>query len=265
MTAAVEALAASAASACASGLVSLSTTRTQQVASVELDSKKSRFHKMSRSIMKGAALHALKFNQAIMLTATYRKDAEPRKEDISKALHAARQWATRQKITLRYVWAAELTKKGKLHYHVLFFLPPGKKLPMFDARGWWPHGMTRVEWARSGPAYIAKYASKGGGEGRAQIPKGFRIHGTGGLQGFEKTERRYHLAPQWVRNVFTLDERPKYINGIGWLSQTTGHIQESPYFVASIKGTRITVGIHQWYQDFLIQSVFPSIQHTRFF
>ena len=120
----------------ASGLVSLSTSSGKQVATqVGIDSKRSRFARMSRSIMKGALLHAAHCFQPIMLTTTYRADAKPSPKDISQALHAARDWARYRRIPLRYVWAAEMTKKGKLHYHVLFFLPAGVKLPMFDSKG----------------------------------------------------------------------------------------------------------------------------------
>ena len=224
-----------------------------------IDTKKARLGKMSRAVMKGAALHDLRLRDTyttrnyapIMATATYAKHVEPNPKHISYTLKLARQWAERKGFKLRYVWVAELTKKGKLHYHILFFLPPGKKLPMFDRAGWWKHGSTRLEWARNALQYIAKYASKGGGKGRHKFPKGFRLHGTGGLDKNERAERRYHLAPSWVRIYFTQEDKPKPMHGGGWLSTVTGDFQASPFYLVAVTAGRVVVGVKKWFTDYL--------------
>lgn len=211
--------------------------------------------------MKGAALHDLRLRDTyterryvpIMATTTYRKGVEPNAKDISYTIRRARKWAERKGFALRYVWVAELTKKGKLHYHILFFLPPGKKLPMFDVAGWWKHGSTRLEWARNAVAYLAKYASKGGGQGRSKFPKGFRLHGTGGLDKNERAERRYHLAPSWVRIYFTQADKPKPMEGGGWLSTVTGDFQASPFYLVAVTAGRVVVGVKKWFTDYLNQ------------
>lgn len=223
-----------------------------------VDSKKARFSRMTRAVMKSSTLHNafvassyVAKSACIMATLTYRKDVEPSANDIRGLIRHAKKWADRRGFKLRYVWVAELTKKGKLHYHILFFLPPRQKLPMFDRRGWWKFGSTRLEWARNAVAYMAKYASKGGGKGRSLFPKGFRLHGCGGLEKDERNERRYHLAPGWVRHFFELNERPKPCKGGGWFSAVDGTFQASPYFLLSASAGRVVIGTHKWYVDFL--------------
>lgn len=213
-----------------------------------IDTKRSKVARLQRSVMTGGKLHAASMaaeyarkTATIMATLTYARDGEHDAQDIKECLRRARQWANRRRIVLRYVWVAELTRRGRLHYHVLFFLPPMVRLPMFDQNGWWTKGMTRLEWARQPLAYLAKYASKGGGSGK--YPKGTRTHGTGGLDKDQRNERRYSLAPQWVRYWFDLEDRPAPAEGGGWYSRVTGHWQESPFFVVSASAMRVAVAI----------------------
>lgn len=254
---------ASEASAGRAGLVSCSTMQTPNKApNLEFDTTRTRITKMQRAVMKGANLHTehalsiLGKCRPIMATLTYRNDREPTAADVRDCITRARVWLDRKyrhlskecRPKLRYVWTAELTKKGKLHYHILFFLPGGLRLPMFDRAGFWKHGMSRLEWARNGIAYIAKYASKGGGDSRQKFPKGFRLHGSGGFSGEQRIARRYHLAPAWVRNCFTFDEIPKRMKG-GWISMVTGEIVESPYQLISASAGRVRLRVAQWYSD----------------
>ena len=64
-------------------------------------------------------------------------------------------------IFIHYVWVLELTKRGRPHYHVLFWLPRGISMPKADKQGWWRHGMTNTVPARSPVGYLCKYTSKG--------------------------------------------------------------------------------------------------------
>ncbi len=235
------------------GLVSCTTTHTSNNPDgIVVDTRKSRLSKMSRSVLKGANLHtehqAAAFSSrtaTIMATLTYRPRVEPKPEHITSLLNHARNWFKRKcGGKLRYVWTAELTKKGKLHYHILFFLPPRVRLPLFDLRGWWPHGMTRLEWAKNPIAYIAKYASKGNSKGK--FPKGFRIHGCGGLTKPEAADKRYHCAPSWVREVFAPDEDPRPIDGGGWVSRITGEWWPSPYELLYAASGRVVVRVAPW-------------------
>ena len=254
---------ASEASAGGAGLVSCSTSHASNN-SLEFDPSRTRITKMQRAVMKGANLHTEHamslFGKCrpIMATLTYASDRQPTAKDVATCVNRTRDWLDRKyshlakanRPKLRYVWTAELTKKGKLHYHILFFLPGGLRLPMFDRAGFWKHGMSRLEWARNGIAYIAKYASKGGGDSRQKFPKGFRLHGSGGFSGEQRIERRYHLAPAWVRNCFTADEIPKRTQG-GWVSMVTGHIVDTPYPLISARAGRVRLRVQQWYADLL--------------
>ena len=96
-----------------------------------------------------------------MVTLTYREDVEWSPRQVSGYLKCVREWARRKAIFLHYVWVLELTKRGRPHYHVLFWLPKGVSMPKADKQGWWKHGMTRSEWAHSPVGYLCKYTSKG--------------------------------------------------------------------------------------------------------
>lgn len=231
---------------------------------IEIETAKARIRKMSRAVMKTTDIHRTaqqvefegRRSATIMATLTYAKHQQPEAEDVTKCLRNAAVWFSRKyknipkakRPKLRFTWVAELTKKGKLHYHVLFFLPPMVKLPMFDVRGWWPKGSTRLEWARCAHSYMAKYASKGS-TGRGAMPKGFRMHGSGGMTKDERNERRYHLAPSWVREFFKLEDRPRACPGGGWISPVTGEAWESPYEILTAAAGRVTVRIRSWFID----------------
>lgn len=77
------------------------------------------------------------------VTLTYRgvEDWQPR--HVSGCLKSVRKWCKRRGVPLRYVWVAELQKRGALHYHLAIWLPKSIQLPKFDKQGWWPHGMTQ--------------------------------------------------------------------------------------------------------------------------
>ena len=99
--------------------------------------------------------------KAAMVTLTYRDDVDWSPRQVSNYLKCVREWARRKGIFIHYVWVLELTKRGRPHYHVLFWLPKGVSMPKADKQGWWKHGMTRSEWAYSPVGYLCKYTSKG--------------------------------------------------------------------------------------------------------
>lgn len=225
----------------AAGLVSCRTSHTPPTSgNLSLNPKKIRADRMRRAVMRATLLHRKHAGRAALLTLTYAADVEPNPKDISRCITAARNWAKRRGVDLRYAWTAELTKAGKLHYHICTIFPPGFKLPKLDEAGWWKHGMTNMKWARNAAAYIAKYVSKGtGGKG---YPKGFRIHGSGGLNRDERDNKRYHCAPAWVRSRFTCEDRPKPMReGSGWYSPESKEICESPWHVLSARAGRVHI------------------------
>jgi hypothetical protein len=176
-----------------------------------------------------------------MVTLTYRDGDDWQPRHVSDLLKNIRQWAGRRSVEVAYVWVGELTKRGRLHYHVLLWLPRGVTLPKPDKQGWWRHGSTRIEWARKPVGYLVKYASKGTGEDW-DFPAGARIHGAGGLDAAERMQRRWWVAPQWVRTTWPEWEADTVpAKGGGWVARSTGDWQPSPWEVIGFDGLHVHI------------------------
>ena len=197
-----------------------------------------RLRRMRRSVLTSARIQAEETAahgarpRAAMVTLTYRDDAAPGPRDVSGLLAHIRKWMQRRGHKgIRYVWVLELTKRGRPHYHIVLWLPRGLTLPKPDKQGWWPHGSTRIEWARRAVGYLAKYASKGLDEGLVTaLPKGARLSGCGGLDPEGRDQRRWWLAPSWVREVapeWTAKLHPA--PGGGWVARVSGQWWASPW------------------------------------
>lgn len=160
-----------------------------------------------------------------MLTLTYRWTFGWRPRHINEMLAHCRKWLARRGWPLRYVWVAELQARGAVHYHIVIWLPRGLTLPKPDKQGWWPHGSTRIEWARKPVGYLTKYATKGFD---TEFPKGLRLHGRGGLDQEQRDRVSWWLLPRYVREYFTevgaRVARAGRFGGIygGWMERTTG-------------------------------------------
>ncbi len=127
---------------------------------------------------------------------------------------------------LAYAWVAELQQRGAVHYHVLILVRAGTNIPYPDQAGWWPHGSTRVETART-IFYIMKYAQKGqfindAGE-YVVFPKGLRLFSVWiGVDVIEASARwffRTSAWPQWLVNVLLelyIGSIPRRKDGGGW-------------------------------------------------
>lgn len=163
-----------------------------------------------------------------MVTLTYADKDAWQPSHVRAFLDHCRKWASRRGFELRYVWVAELQKRGAMHYHCLLWLPKGMSMPKPDKQGWWSHGMTKIEWARNAVGYMAKYASKG--QGNHAFPKGARIHGAGGLTGQQLQEHRYWKRPGWLREQTDIEQPVRRVRG-GWIDLDTGQHYESPYEV----------------------------------
>lgn len=167
-----------------------------------------------------------------MLTLTYREERPWEPRDISETLKRIRQWMGRRGHKLRLAWVAELTARGAVHYHACIWLPKGLTLPKPDKQGWWPHGHTRIEWARRPISYMVKYTSKGedsfrldehGNFQRITFPKGCRIHGRSGLDLAQRRIVAWWCLPRYVRENFSkVGSRIVRANGGGWLDHDTG-------------------------------------------
>jgi hypothetical protein len=170
-----------------------------------------------------------------MLTLTYRPGADYRPRHVSEMLMHVRKWLGRRGTALRAEWCLELTRAGKPHYHVLVWLPWRCKLPLLDECGWWPHGLTRMEWARNPVGYMAKYASKGT-NGHA-LPRGARVFAVLGLDAEGRRIKRWWCAPGWVRVRWpetAADVSPAA--GGGWVARATGEWHPSPWVIRFADG-----------------------------
>lgn len=168
--------------------------------------------------------------RAAFVTLTYREVDQWEPKHITGFLKNLRDWARRQGLpSLRYLWVAELQKRGAVHYHVMVWLPKRLSMPKPDKRGWWKHGLSQVKWARKPVGYIAKYASKqeSKNEQGHSFPKGCRLHGAGGICSTDRIAVRWWQLPGYIRDaVFPADDVCRAPGG-GFVSRVTGEIWSS--------------------------------------
>lgn len=213
---------------------------------LRIDTRKARLARMRASIITAAECHESASQSggfryhAFMVTPTYRRVDQWRPHHISDALKRLREWGRRKGIKPRYVWVAELQKRGAVHYHILVWLPVSHTMPYWDSSGWWPHGSTNAKKVeKNAVGYLVKYASKMANDDAAvqlKFPRGLRMHGSGGLEAIEAMRRRFRLAPSYVKEVFAsweLDVRR--CPGGGWISRETGQWLKSKWTVGNIE------------------------------
>jgi hypothetical protein len=190
-----------------------------------------RLKRMRRRVLTGARLHGAQVSKwrSAMLTMTYRPDVVWDGRHISECFRHIRQWLKRRFVRCRYVWVLETTKAGKPHYHIVIWLPWGCKLPKLDQAGWWPHGMTRMEWAHQAVGYIAKYVSKG--QENANLPFRARMYGVGGLEGEALNEARWWALPTWLREQVEQNQQIRRRHGGGWIDLDSSEFFKSPWRV----------------------------------
>jgi hypothetical protein len=193
---------------------------------LDLDTRDARVQRMKRHVLTTSRL-VLQNHQRLgqrrkmaMLTLTYRDDTPWAANHVAKLLNVMRTWCARKGVSIPYVWVAELTKRGRMHYHILLSMPKGLTLPKPDKQGWWPHGMTRIEWVRSAVGYLAKYASKG--DGSSAFPKGARICGSGGLEPLVRIARTWLHLPRHLRAISQPEHLIARRVGGGHLCRATG-------------------------------------------
>ena len=167
--------------------------------------------------------------KAHMVTLTYRDDVEWSPRQVSNYLKCVREWARRKGIFLHYVWVLELTKRGRPHYHVLFWLPRGISMPKADKQGWWRHGMTNTVPARSPVGYLCKYTSKGiDFDSWGKLPRGGRLYGHGGYTPKMRITRAWRVAPAWVRELIDEMDGVRRV-GCYWVNRVSGMGIRSPF------------------------------------
>lgn len=222
-----------AASGGAAGLVSLQTSGTLVPEPLTIDPLLTRMRRLRRSVTTAArmiefALRHRRFKPA-MLTLTYRQVGDWHPRHLSELLQRIRVWLRRRGHLFPYVWVGELQQRGALHYHVLVWLPRGLTLPKPDKQGWWPHGSTRIEWARKPVGYLVKYASKLDSKAGFGFPRGARLHGRGGLDAFGRAVAQWSNLSLWAREITDVDGRAVRVKGIGLVERTTGVCLPTPW------------------------------------
>jgi len=203
---------------------------------IQIDPFLSRLQRMRRAVLTAGRLMAAESSpsasQWVMVTLTYAPSVVWEPGHISQAVRSLRSWANRRGIQPRYLWVMELQANGMPHYHLLVKLPQSLRLPMMDKRGWWPHGMTRTERARSAVGYLAKYVSKG--TDRDLLPGGARIYGIGGLGG-NRLIFRWWMLPKYVRDLASEADDFRRVCG-GFVSRLTGELIRSRWLFGGFGG-----------------------------
>lgn len=223
------------------GLVSVPTTDTRSLANVarRADALRARLRalrtavepariaRLRRGVGFAARAHlaghraGFRADYVAMVTLTYADGDHWRPDHLTAFCKTVREWCRRRGIAFRYVWVAELQKRGALHYHLALWLPPGVKLPKPDACGWWPHGHTRIEAAKGAVQYLLKYLSKG--SDLRTLPRGARMHGAGGLEHAYRRARRWLGLPSFVQSRSDWADDWRRAAGGGWTDPDGQH------------------------------------------
>jgi hypothetical protein len=172
-----------------------------------------------------------------MVTLTYENGADWQPRDVARFLDCVRKWCLRNGgVQFRYLWVAELQKRGAIHYHVALWLPPGVVLPKPDQAGWWRHGWSRIEEARNAVPYLMKYLSKGGKAKDHRLPESARCYGMGGLGQYMRLARRWLALPAFVQ------QRADVRGSADWVRAVGGGWCDPDGVIWSSEWARISVG-----------------------
>lgn len=136
-------------------------------------------------------------------------------EHLTRATDAYRRHCRRVGVPTRYLWVAELQKRGAVHYHLVAWLPVGVRMPKWDkshtapsgreVSAFWGHGMTNVQKVKSSAiAYLMKYLSKV--SEMYVFPPGLRLFGVGGLDPAERAVRSWSNLPEWAKCEYGVGE-----------------------------------------------------------
>lgn len=192
---------------------------------IELDKKQMRLGRMKRRVWAWANFLQKEVSgcSLFMITLTYAGVDDWSPLHISQFRMALRKMY--KKKLLGYAWVAELQERGAVHYHVMVYLKGVKSLPHFDDIGLWPHGMTRVDRART-PFYIITYAGKAN-QKTGKFPKGLRMFAVWLSPSAVAEHILYQFKltakPGWVKDIILQFDtlyadrvRPRRVPGGGW-------------------------------------------------
>lgn len=197
----------------------------KDVGAFRTDPGTNRLARLRRSVGFGARAHSVserghRTDVAWMVTLTYRGVDDWRPDHVTNAVNAMRKWLARMGLACRYVWVAEMQKRGAIHYHLCVWLPRGQRMPKWDTRGWWPHGMSQRVVARNAIGYLLKYLSKGTD---LAFPKGARVHACGGLEHSLRRAKRWLGLPRFVQRLSSTSDKWERAEGGGWTAPDGSH------------------------------------------
>jgi len=175
-----------------------------------------------------------KNNRLVMVTLTYKNVEDWRPNHIRDFLRAMRRGIKDNLVG--YAWVAELQQRGAVHYHVLLLVKRRTYIPMPDKVGWWSHGSTKIETART-RYYILKYVSKAKFQGEQgdwkDFPKGLRLFAVfvakHALTGIARWTFRLSAVPRWFANMLI-----ECYHGCDYLRLAGGGWEVYPPSVSSI-------------------------------
>lgn len=162
--------------------------------------------------------------RAVALTLTYRDSTDFLQRHISEFLDRLRRSLKQKGRTLPYAWVLE--SEGRLHYHLILWLPHNFTLEPARLTKWWPWGSTWIASCRNvgnWTCYMSKCNSV------TKLPKRARLFGCGGLDAEGKTNVARAALPRWLVVQLPADHRARRILGVGWADATTGEVYRSPY------------------------------------
>lgn len=209
--------------------------------------RKKRIKRLRRSVWASGHLHGLADNGhrppvAWMVTLTYVGVNDWRADHISMASEQYRRHCARNRVPCRYLWVAELQKRGAVHYHLIAWLPKGVSMPHWDrstttaggrhVKAFWSHGMTNVEQARTGVGYLMKYLSKL--DDVSAFPPHLRLYGVGGLNTQARQVRGWYNLPEWAKREHGVGDLRRM--GSRLIVVETGEVVEAMYARKFIPG-----------------------------
>jgi hypothetical protein len=162
--------------------------------------------------------------RAVALTLTFDDNGAFCAGHISDFLERVRKALKRRGHALPYSWVLE--REGRLHYHLMLWLPRDVMLDKQKLARWWPWGATWIasckhvkRWGR----YMAKFNCV------ARLPKATRLFGYGGLDESGRAAVQRAGLPRWLQALLPRGSRARRFAGGGWTDAETGELYVSPY------------------------------------
>lgn len=203
-----------------------------------LSRMQSRVYAWANAVKAFGGLKGGRSYRQVMITLTYAPDVQWSPNHIRDFIKGLRRVCGDN--LLAYAWVSEMQARGVPHYHVFAVVRKGTRIPKpdkpFGQRGHklWPHGMSKIETAKSA-FYLVKYTGKE--HQKEGFYKGMRIFAVWIAKGIldEVEQRRFRVSslPRWLQkrvidHITHKDyEHPKPAQGGGWL--VMGEIMKSDW------------------------------------